>query len=243
MLRRKQEGLMCLAFPPQSLLPTLLLGGRYKHGQSPMQLASQFCEHRPSWMEQSTLSDLPPWPWWLSSPLNAKGARISAYYFQIASTAGNRINSFGRLWLRCTPPSHYIITWQLRMPVAHYQSFGFLGVTRQQTKQPHLVYNHVKHPGQRTAEYKHAFLLVFVQERRGTWDRYKPWPQLRSRVYVKIYCHWYKLALVCNLMTVLCVMSPLTRPLHSENAAVFAYRWTYLKTEAILFHPELTCPT
>lgn len=208
-----------------------------------MQLARQFCEHHPSWMEQSTRSDLPPWPWWLSSPLNVKGARISAYYFQIASSAGNRINSFVRLWLRCTPPSHYITTWQLRMLAAHYQSSGFLGVMRQQTKQPHLVYNQVKHPGQRTAEYKHAFLLVFVQERRGTWDRYKSWPQLRSRVYVKIYCHWYKLASVCNLMTVLCVMSPLTRPLHSENAAVFAYRWTYLKTEAILFHPELTCPT
>lgn len=28
MLRLKQEGLACLAFTPQSLLPTLLLGGR-----------------------------------------------------------------------------------------------------------------------------------------------------------------------------------------------------------------------
>lgn len=46
-----------------------------------------------------------PFPWWLSSSLSVKGARISAYYFQIASSAGNCVNSFGRLWFCCTPPA------------------------------------------------------------------------------------------------------------------------------------------
>lgn len=44
-----------------------------------------------------------PLQWWLSSPLHVKRARIPAYYLQIASSAGNCVNSFGYLWFHCTP--------------------------------------------------------------------------------------------------------------------------------------------
>lgn len=53
-------------------------------------------------VDQPERSQRPLW-WWLSSPLCIKGARISACYFQIASSAGNCVNLFGRLWFHCTP--------------------------------------------------------------------------------------------------------------------------------------------
>lgn len=45
-----------------------------------------------------------------------------------------------------------------------------------------MAYKHVKHPRQRTAEYKYAFLLTFIKERRETWDRYKLCALLQHRI-------------------------------------------------------------
>lgn len=105
------------------------------------------------------------------------------------------------------------------------------------TKWLHLAYKHVKHPQQRTAAYKYAFLLTFIKERRETWDTYKLCALLQRRVCHKIYCHRYKLASLYNWVTVLCITSPCWQDCCIVKCCCI-YVWTELLKDLSHFIPS-----
>lgn len=117
-----------------------------------------------------------PLRWWLSSLLSVKGARISAYYFQIASPAGNCVNSFGHLWFHCTPRA--ITSWcgnsELQWHIIRADYFWKPGDNKQSSFIWPISMLNTLGRGQWNTNMPSSWLLSRRGERRGIDINYRP---------------------------------------------------------------------
>lgn len=117
-----------------------------------------------------------PFQRWLSFPLSVKRARISAYYFHIASSAGNCVNSFGHLWFHCTLWA--ITSWcgnsELQRHIIRADYFWKPGDNKQSGFIWPISMLNILSRGQQNTNMPSSWLLSRRGERRGIDINYMP---------------------------------------------------------------------